>query len=162
MKFRKYLLNCFLLLIPILLWNIVLFDYLPKPYGADVFWNDIPNWIRYGENILRIFVFGVPLIMTLSIKSRNQKIGLLVYLFGILTYFLSWVAVIIYSDSAWSNSIYGFTAPAYTTIIWFLGIGLIGEKSLFRIPKLFNIYLSLSVLFVILHTIHACVVFQRL
>lgn len=160
MKFRKYLLSCFLLLIPIFLWNIFLVGYLPKPYSAAVFWKDIPNWIGYGENILRIVVFGVPLIMILSFKSKSQKIGLLIYLIGVTIYFLSWVAVIFFSDSAWSHSALGFTAPAYTTIIWFVGIGLIGKNSFFGKAKLFNIYISLSVLFVIFHTIHTFIVFQ--
>lgn len=158
----KYLSNCFLLLIPIFIWNILLVDHLPKTYSSDVFWRDIPKFIGYSENILRIIVFGLPTIMILSIKRKNEKIGLLFFLIGIGVYFLSWTVMIYFPESNWSRSIFGFLAPAYTTILWFIGIGLIGNKSFFKIPKLSQIYIGLSVLFVIFHTLHTYIVFQRL
>jgi len=132
MKIRKYLLNCFLLLIPIFLWNIILVDYLPKSYSPDFFWKDIPNWIGYSENILRIIVFIFPLIMIQSLKTRLQKIGFLSYLIGMILYFLSWVTMIVRPESDWSQSLIGFMAPAFTTIIWFVGIGLIGNKAFLK------------------------------
>ncbi|MBK9449890.1 MAG: hypothetical protein IPN95_10915 [Bacteroidetes bacterium] len=36
---KKYALNCFLLTIPILVWNILLADQLPEAYQEAVFWN---------------------------------------------------------------------------------------------------------------------------
>lgn len=162
MKIRKYLLNCFLLLIPIFLWNIILVDYLPKAYSPDIFWKDIPNLIANSENILRIVVFVFPAIMLLSLKTRLQKIGFGIYLIGLIIYFLSWVVVIIYPQSYWTTSLIGFMAPAYTTIIWFVGIGLIGNKAFFKIPKLSWIYIFLSLLFVLIHSAHTYLVFQNL
>ena len=162
MKIKQFLLNCFLLVIPIFIWNIILINYLPQTYGHDIFGAAIPKYIDGGENILRLILFGLPLFMALSIQSQQERIGFIIYLFGIFLYFTSWILVIIYPQSGWSMSAIGFTAPAFTTIIWFIGIGLIGHKGTINIPNLSWIYISLSILFVVIHTIHAYVVFQRL
>lgn len=162
MKIKYYLSNCFLLLLPLLLWNLIFFNDLPKAYYSETFQKDIPDWISYSENILRILVFGLPTIMIFSLKTRSQKIGFGIYLIGTLIYFLSWIAMICYPQSAWATSQIGFMAPAYTTIIWFVGIGLIGTQSYFRIPKLSLIYILLAVLFVIFHTLHIYLVFQNI
>ena len=58
-----YLANCFLLLVPILLWNVVFAGKLPKAYSAEIFSKDIPRFIEYGENISRLFVFVLPILM---------------------------------------------------------------------------------------------------
>lgn len=162
MKIRMYLLNCFLLLIPLFLWNIILAGFLPKAYSHDVFWNDIPNWIGYSENILRIVVFVLPVIMIFSLKTRLQKIGFIIYLVGIVIYFLSWVSAIIYPQSNRTTSLIGFMAPAFTTIIFFVGIGLIGNKSFLKLSNISTIYIGLSILFVIFHSAHTYIVFQNL
>lgn len=158
---RKYLLNCFLLLLPIFLWNIIFYKYLPSAYQEEISWKDIPKLLIYSENILRIIVFGLPAIMIFSLKTRLAKNGLRIYSFGVPVYFLSWILVIVYPNSIWSTSIIGFLAPAYTTIIWFIGIGLIGNKAFFKFPNLAKIYIGFSVIFVIIHTLHVNIVFQR-
>ncbi len=162
MKIKKYIKNNFLLLIPIFLWNIFLMDYLPEAYGSDIFWKDIPKFVGIGENILRIIVFVLPAIMVFSLKSRMQRIGFSIYLIGTIIYFLSWLMVIILPESNWSQSLLGFMAPAYTTIIWFIGIGLIGKKACFKIPYLSHIYIGFSILFVVFHTLHTYIVFMNL
>lgn len=162
MKIKPYLLNCFLLLIPLFAWNILLVDYLPKNYSPTIFEKDIPKFISYGENTLRFVVFVLPAFMIFSLKTSIHKIGLAVYLIGILIYFMSWGIQIVYPHSAWSTSAIGFTAPAFTTIIWFIGIGLIGNKSYLKIPHLSAIYISFSILFAAIHTTHAYLVFLSL
>ena len=162
MKFKKYIFNCFLLILPILLWNITLAAYLPKAFNPDVFWRDIPDWVVYCENTLRISIMVIPVIMFFSLKTSNQKIGLKIYFIGTLLYFLSWLALIIYPNSYWGQSMFGFMAPAYTPILWLIGIGLIGNKSFFRIKNLTFIYISLSILFVSFHLLHTYIVYQRL
>ncbi|WP_075590715.1 hypothetical protein [Labilibacter marinus] len=159
---KKHLLNGFLLLIPIFIWNIALYKHLPKAFSAEVFWKDIPPIISYGENIFRILVFALPAFMMLSFKSSKKKRGLLIYLVGICIYFLSWLLLILYPESSWSNSLVGFTAPAFTTIIWFIGIGVMGNKAYFKIPKLTATYIVLSLIFVVFHTLHTYVVYTRL
>ena len=161
-EIRKYLLNCFLLLLPIFLWNIILVDYLPNSYSPDIFWKDIPSIVGVSENILRVVTLALPVVMIFSLKTRLQKIGLLIYLVGISLYFLSWIFVIVYPQSNWSTSLIGFMAPAFTTIIWFIGIGLIGNKAYFKILYLSVIYICLSLLFVVFHSLHTYIVFQRL
>ena len=162
MRVKKYLLNCFLLLIPIFLWNIFLFDYLPASYRSNIIWQDASKYVGYTENILRAILFGLPVIMILSFKTRIEKIGLALYLIGIVIYFLSWIAMISFYDNVWSKSAFGFMAPAYTTIIWLVGIGLIGNKTFFRIPYMTQIYICFSILFVVIHTYHNYIIFQSL
>jgi len=98
LNLKKYLLNCFILLIPIFLWNIILVDYLPKTYSPEIFWKDIPKLIGYSENILRIVVFVLPVIMIFALKTKLQRIGLLIYLTGLIVYLLSWIinSVVLY------------------------------------------------------------------
>ena len=162
MSIKKYFFNCFLLLVPILLWNVLLIDNLPKGYSSNIFWKDIPNLVGYSENILRVVVFALPSVMILSIRTRGQKTGLWFFLLGSAVYFLSWMAVISYPESEWSQSTMGFMAPAYTPIIWLIGIGLIGNHSFLRIPNMTTLYIGISLLFVAVHTLHAHIVFLRL
>lgn len=162
MNVRKYLLNCFLLLIPLFLWNIILVDYLPKTYSPDISWKDLPYLIAYSENIFRIIVFVFPAIMIFSLKTRLQKTGFFIYLIGLIIYFLSWTLMIVEPGSTWGQSLIGFMAPAYTTILFFVGIGLIGNKSYFKIPHLSFVYITLSIIFVVFHTLHTYIIYQKL
>ncbi len=158
----KYIKNCFLLIIPILLWNLAFVSFLPESYSSSVFWKDIPPIIGTSENILRVFTLGLPTFMIFSVQSTRQKLGFKIYLSGVLIYFTSWAVMMCIPESDWSTSLLGFCAPAYTTIIWFIGITLIGSKNYFKIPYLSFVYGLLSVMFVIIHTTHALIVFQRL
>lgn len=162
LKIKKYFINCFLLLIPVFLWNIIFVDALPKSYTPEIFWKDIPKTLSYSENILRIIVLAMPVIMIFSLKTRVQKIGFVIYLIGIILYFLSWIIMIVYPRSNWSQSMIGFVSPACTTIVWFVGIGLIGNKAFFRTFYLSVIYISIALIFVVLHSLHTYIVFQRL
>ena len=162
MKLYKYLLNCFLLLIPVLIWNVIFHDHLPKSYRPEIFDQDIPKLINYSEIITRLVVFTLPLMMVFSLKSKLQKTGFFIYLLGIILYFSSWMIMIISPESAWCQSLFGFMAPAYTTIIFFIGIGMIGNQAFFKIPYLSFIYIFTSCLFVGIHTAHTYIVFMRL
>ena len=157
---KKYLLNCFLLLIPIFIWNMLFYNKLPNAFSAEVFWKDIPPLIKKGENIFRMIVFVMPAFMVLSVRSKAEKRGLRVYLIGLVLYFLSWLMLIFLPESFCSTSLLGFTAPAYTTMVWFIGIALIGNKIFFRKLKITKLYVVLSTLFVIYHTWHVVIVFN--
>ena len=135
---------------------------LPRGYSRELFEIDIPPIIGTTENILRIIVFFLPLLMQLAIKIASQKIGLGIYLAGLTIYFLSWIMQIHYPYSTWSSSLFGFMAPAYTTIIWLVGIGLIGNKLFIKIPYKPIIYIAISAVFVFVHTTHAYIVYLRL
>jgi hypothetical protein len=158
----KYALNCFILVIPIFLWNILFATSLPRGYAMEFFWKDIPPIVGTAENTLRVIAFFLPLLMPLRIQTSRQKTGLGIYLAGVAIYFLSWVLQIYFPESAWSGSLFGFLAPAYTTIIWFVGIGLVGDKLFIKVPYTPIIYIAISTAFVVFHTTHAYIVYTRL
>ncbi len=157
----SYLSNCFILLIPVFLWNVIFADKLPELYRRNNFWNNIPDFIKILENILRIIVFFFPLFLKLEIKELQQKIGLLIYVAGIFVYFMSWLMQVYFPGSSWSQSVMGFMAPAYTAIIWLTGIGLIGKSPFLKIPYHYSIYIIFSVFFVVIHSIHSFIVYLK-
>ena len=150
----KYFLNCFVLTIPILIWNIVLTNDLPKTTKPESVLQSIPPFIIYAENIIRIIVFTMMFFMPIQISKKIQKQGLLLFIFGTLVYFASWLFLIYYPDSLWSKSIFGVLSPAYTPAIWLIGIGLIGDSFYFNLPYKRWVFVSLSILFLFFHNIH--------
>jgi len=158
---KKYLFNCFLLILPILFWNLIFSNKLPKQFQPQTFWKDIPTFLTYGENITRILVFMLTLLMPLSISTLTQKRGLVLYLVGALLYFASWLALIYFPESKWSNNVMGFMAPAYTPLFWLLGIGLIGNSYYFNLHYKRWFFISIASLFLIFHNFHAMTVYFR-
>ena len=158
-NFQKYLLNCFLLTLPILVWNIILTNKLPQTFHPEIFLNKIPAFLTYGENISRTVVFALTIFMPLRITTLLQKKGLILYVSGTLLYFLSWLMLIYFSNSHWSNSLLGFMAPAYTPLFWLLGIGLIGDSFYFNFPFKRWFFILTSIIFLIFHNLHTYMVF---
>ena len=156
-----YLKNCFWLILPILFWNIWFANELPVSYTAAGGWDDIPLWLSFVENMLRLCVFMLPAFMIPEWNLPVQKAGILLYMLGVVFYFASWYWPIYLPESSWAQSLAGFMAPAYTPLIWLTGIGLIGQRSFLRWKKTSNIYISLSVLFVCFHSLHAWMVFWK-
>ena len=154
----QYAHNCVWLIVPILLLNVALMRRLPKAYQAEVFWRDIPSWIKVGENLTRTLVFVLPLFMRLDL---SQRAGVLLYSIGTVVYSLAWVAQIARPRSAWSTSMWGFLAPGYTPAIWLAGIGLIGSRLFLPAPYTPWIYIALSALFLVFHNTHAAIVYRR-
>jgi len=159
---KPYFLNCFILIIPILIWNVLLTDQLPENYQPEVFSRGIPNALTYVENISRFFLFVITFLMPLSFHTKKQKIGLYVYLLGLIVYFASWIILIYFPTSIWSNSVMGFVAPAYTPVAWIAGIALIGDSFSFSIPYRRWIFISVSTVFLPAHISHAVLVYCRL
>ena len=158
----KYLVNCFLLLLPVFLWNIAFMSRLPKGYTSNEIWDNVPTWLNMTENILRAIVFLLPLLLIFSLQMKIQKIGFGLYLVGLLIYFSSWLMQMISPNSNWSTSIIGFMAPAFTTVIWLIGIGIIGQQSFVNIPRISTIYVFLSIAFVMVHTYHSYLAYNQL
>ena len=155
----NYLLNCLLLLLPIMAWNLFFANKLPHAYSEEVFSKNIPSFITNGENILRLMVFILPVLMPLRIETQSQKLGLWLYIIGTAIYFLSWLVQIYFPQSTWSLSAFGFLAPAYTPLVWLTGIGLIGSTLYFSSPYQSWMYIILSVIFISFHLSHALTVF---
>jgi hypothetical protein len=150
-----------LLLLPIMAWNVIFFSKLPGVYSTEIFDKDIPAFLSNGENIFRVFVFTLPLLMPIKIETQTQKLGLWLYIAGTAIYFLSWLAQIYFPQSAWSLSAFGFLAPAYTPLIWLTGIGLIGNSLYFSSPYKPWMYIVVSVIFIGFHLSHAMTVYSR-
>jgi len=158
----SYLYSCFWLLVPILVFNLIYAHQLPAAFQMEIFWKDIPKQISLPENILRGFVMVLPVFMRLRVSTPGQKLGLRLYLAGLLLYFASWAVLIVLPQCAWSMSAVGFLAPAYTPIVWLAGIGMIGNELLFaKIPIKPWIYWTLSTMFLIFHNWHTAIVYFR-
>jgi hypothetical protein len=99
--------------------------------------------------------------MPLRITTGTQTLGMGLYLAGTLLYFLSWLALISFPHSAWSTSAAGFLAPAYTPLIWLIGIGLIGSSLYFTAPYHPWMYLALSAIFIAFHLTHTLTIYLR-
>jgi hypothetical protein len=138
---KKYLLNCFLLTIPIMIWNIIFTSKLPQYYQPEIFWKDIPVWLEYFENISRI---------------------LILYIGGTLIYFASWLVLIYFPNSSWSSNIFGFMAPAYTPLLWLTGIGFVGNSFYFNLPYKRCFFILIVIIFLILHNFHTMTIYFRI
>lgn len=158
---RKYLFNCFLLTIPILVWNLILTNKLPKAFQPETFWNNIPSFLTYGENISRTIVFLFTLLMPLSIVKPTQKKGVILYVTGVVLYVASWLILISFPNSIWSNSLLGFIAPAFTPLFWLIGIGLIGDSFYFNLPYRRWFFILTSIIFLVFHNMHAYTIYFR-
>jgi hypothetical protein len=143
MKLELRLLNCFLLIIPLLAWNLVL-----GPRISDVrVTSDAhsPKRLLLAENGTRTLVFALPLLIPLQVKDIWNKAGLAVCILGTLVYFASWLPLVFAPGAAWSNSPFGLLAPRLTPFLPFLGIALIGHSWPYGL---------VSAVFVFLHTWH--------
>jgi len=157
----SYLLNCLLLLLPVMAWNLIFASKLPWVYSEEVFSKDITSFITNGENIFRLIVFILPVLMPLRIETQSQTIGLWLYIAGTAIYIVSWLAQMYFPQSAWSLSAWGFLAPAYTPLIWLIGIGLIGSTLYFSSPYRSWMYITASIIFLGFHLSHALTVYVR-
>ena len=143
MKFELRWLNCLWLMVPLLVWNIILAPRITlEQINSDA---HSPAWLLAAENITRIIVFALPLILPLRFQDKIGKTGLAVYVVGTLIYFATWIPLVWMPDSLWSQSTVGLLAPRLTPLLSFLGIALIGRST----P-----YAVFSVLFIALHTWH--------
>lgn len=157
-----YFLSCFLLTLPLIVWNILLTDRLPSGFQLAFFNKEIPDFLLYGENISRTLIFSFTLFMPLHISNQRQKRGFWLYIAGMLLYFASWLMLIYFPGGSWSSSILGFMAPAYTPALWLTGIALMGNSFYFGWTYKPWMLILISVIFLIFHTYHTYIVFCRM
>lgn len=158
---KKYFFNCFLLTIPILLWDYIFTDKLPKAFQPEIFWKDIPAYITFVENISRLVMFVFISIMPLKIITNQQKNGLRLYVIGTLLYFAAWLILMYFPNTAWSKSVLGSLAPAYTPLFWLFGIGFIADTLFFKIPFKRWLYFLIVLIFLIFHNWHTYLIYFR-
>lgn len=151
------------MIFPILGFSLCLMSLLPAALTPALFNQGIPDVLLNGENIGRIFLFGLPAFFSIGISTKTQKRGLAIYLAGAVLYYLSYMAQIFFPESAWSTSMAGFVATAYTNLFWIIGLGMLGEKFYFpsrwRYRPVF--YIAPAFIFLIFHITHAVLVYQR-
>ncbi|GAB3513294.1 hypothetical protein GCM10027442_26210 [Emticicia fontis] len=145
-----------------MLWNGLLTNKLPAVYQPDIFWHNIPVWVGYGENISRGLVFLMAFLIPLPTEKLYQITGFWIYLIGLALYFIAWILLIDYPDSAWSKSLLGFMAPAYTPLLWLTGIALTGKSFYFKIPYRAYYFILASLVFLSFHCFHTWLVWERL
>jgi len=159
---RKILSNGYIALLPILVWNIALTSKLPPAYDLKLFNSNIPFTITFGENIFRSIIFILPVFFRLNLTSSLNIKGAITFLFGIALYFSSWLMLIYAPNSDWSNSILGFSAPAYTPIVWLVGLSLLVESYYFKwIYSKWHFILP-SIGFIVFHVTHTIYVYNRI
>ena len=158
---NKKIFNAYIPLFPILIWNLILTSKLPEAFNPNYFNSNIPLLLLIGENIFRSIIFFLPIVCILNFKSSNGKKGLFIYIGGTILYFLSWLALIFFPNSSWSTNIIGFTAPAYTPIIFLMGIALMINSYYFKIKYKKWHYILPTILFSIFHIIHTIYVYFR-
>ncbi len=154
--------NGFVLLIPIFIWNAVVTKKLPESFDADIMDAGMPKLILIAENLLRMIVFLSPILFKIDISTKMGSIGFALYIVGLLIYFASWLAVILIPETMWSKSVFGYAAPAYTTIVWFVGICFMIKSYYLNIPYAAWHYLTASTLFVGVHTLHSVLAFAKI
>jgi hypothetical protein len=156
-----YALSCGWLLLPAAAWNIALAKHLPPTFHPDEFSRDIPTPLAYAENGLRIAVFGLPFLMPLDTSAPGAVRALFTFGAGTLIYFASWLALIWLPESRWCRSPWGFAAPAYTPVIWLLGIVLLGDRLFLGTFYRWWMYLVLCLAFLAAHITHTMRVYCR-
>jgi len=148
-KIRKYLLNCFWLILPVIIFNIIAVKFLPQYYLVD-----IEHPIVIIETILRIFTVLLPFVMVMDFSSKASKIGIIIYLAGFFIYACSYFIAINHSHTFFGSNIIVVLAPYWTSIIWLIGIGLIGTKLFINLRYHYSLYFFISIAFVIVHCYH--------
>lgn len=127
----------------------------------QVFTFNIPRLLSATENVRRIGVLALPFFAPFELTSKAQKVGLAVFGAGLVIYCLSWLPLIAAPASRWSNSAIGFLAPAYTPLVWLLGLALLMRHLHWPSPYRWWFYVVLSIGFLGAHIGHAALVFAR-
>ena len=147
MKLELYLLNCFWLILPLLVWNLILGPRITQ----DAITSDAhsPKGLLIAENVARILVFALPLFIPLPPGADWLSVlpmaGLIIYIIGTLVYFASWLPLLLSPGSVWSNRASCLLAPRLTPFLSFLGIALIGASWAYGL---------VAATFIFLHTWH--------
>ena len=159
---RRYVLSCGLLLLPIFVWNLAFTRFLPSPWGTSEFWRDIPGPLAYQENVFRLIVSLVPFLMPLEMTSAIQRRGLVVTGVGVVLYFCAWAAIMLAPHSPWASSSLGFLAPAYTPLIWLVGLALLGQRLFWGRFYRWWMFLVPAGAFITAHVRHTALVYARI
>jgi len=140
--------NCFWFFIPIIIFNIIFTKYLPEHYLKK-----IKHPIVTLETIARIITIAFSVILEINLDDKIGKTGLIIYIIGVLIYFCSYFIVIKLPATSFNNNIVVLLAPYWTSVLWLIGIGLLGNH--------YIIYIIISIVFAILHSIHGYICYEE-
>ncbi|OJU77802.1 MAG: hypothetical protein BGO09_03485 [Bacteroidetes bacterium 47-18] len=160
-KFRPYIFNGFLLILPAIAWNAALAHRLPPFFEPASLDHHIPFMITFSEQLFRVLFFIVVFLMPLSRTGTQIRRGGILYILGLLLYFASWVPLVWFPDSSWSVSLLGLSAPSWTPVCWMSGIICLCNGFSFGIPYRKWIPWSLLILFLLFHNLHIFLAFYR-
>jgi hypothetical protein len=140
---------------PVIIFNIIFTKYLPKYYLKN-----IKHPIVAIETVARIITIAFSIIMAINLDNKIGKIGLIVYIIGILIYFCSYFFVIKVPAVSFHNNLILLLAPYWTSALWLIGIGLLGNKLFLNIPYHYTAYIIISIIFAIIHSIHGYICYN--
>ena len=123
-RFRS---NGFLLVIPVLIWNVVFWRLLPAGAGTSV---PVPASLQWAEHILRAMVFGIPVLLTIQSRGSLGRVGWAVYLAGIVAYFASWIP---WLEGYESDAITLLLGPYLTPMLVFAGIATLSRSWMYAL-----------------------------
>jgi hypothetical protein len=149
--------NCFWFFIPVIIFNIILTKYLPEHYLKK-----INHPVVTMETITRIITIAFSAIMAINLDNKIGKIGLIVYIIGILIYFCSYYIVIKIPATSFKNNIIVLLAPYWTSVLFLIGIGLLGNKLFINIPYHFTAYIVMSIAFTVIHSYHGFICYKEI
>ena len=150
------------LIVPPLVISFGLWNALPVAYSPAIFWKDIPDWLGLLENIFRTMVFALPGILYFGKKEVGQTLGWYLYYGGLVAYLASYCLQLWLPASSWSQSLIGFTAPAWSTLFWLTGIGLVCKRTWLPLKWHRAFYLAGVFLFLSFHIAHTSLVYFRI
>jgi hypothetical protein len=142
---------------PVIIFNIILTKYLPEFYLKN-----ISHPIIKMETIARIITIAFSVIMEIKPDNKIGKIGLVIYIIGVLVYFCSYFVVIKIPAISFHNNFIVLLAPYWTSVLWLIGIGLLGNKLFISIPYHYTVYIIVSIIFSIIHSIHGYICYNTI
>ena len=157
----RYLVNGFLLVVPLLAVSVTLAGRLPIDY-QPARWDAVPAWVTWPERVLRVPTLMLPLLFPVALDGPVQRAGWVLYLVGATAYLAAWLVQIRTPRAAWSTTTAVFLAPAYTPALWLTGIGLIGYRPV--VPHLRYlpwVFLVAAAAFLFFHNLHAILVHRQ-
>ena len=98
--------------------------------------------------------------MTIKLDDKIGKAGLIVYIIGVFIYFCSYFIVIKIPAISFHNNFIVLLSPYWTSVLWLIGIGLLGNKLFINIPYHYATYIIISIVFAVIHSIHGYICYN--
>jgi hypothetical protein len=134
--------NGFVLIVPLLVWNAVMWPRLPAGAGGG---QAVPLLLDVAEQGLRLIVVAMPLWLRLEYSGRRGVVGLLLYGIGLVVYALTWIPWFLDPEQV---SLLLLLGPAVTPLMVLAGIAVLARSPAYGI---------VAAAFTLIHAVHAAV-----